>query len=51
MVGDGHDFIWITDGFGWKVTQKPLNETFDGTDYILNLDMLEKGILEDVIKN
>lgn len=46
---DGHEFIWITDGFGWKSTHKPLNETFDDTDYILNLDMLEKDILEDIL--
>lgn len=46
---DGHDFIWITDGDGWKSTHKPLRETFDETDVILNLDMLEKGLLEDII--
>lgn len=48
---DGHEFIWITDSKGWKTTSKPLNETFDDTDYIINLDMLEKGILEDVVSN
>jgi type II restriction enzyme len=46
---DGHDFIWITDGEGWKSTHKPLRETFDETDVILNLDMLEKGLLVDII--
>lgn len=50
-ISDGHSFIWITDGLGWKSAHKPLNETFDDTDFILNLDMLEKGILEDVIIN
>ncbi len=48
---DGHDFIWITDGDGWKSTHKPLRETFDETDVILNLDMLEKGLLENIISD
>lgn len=48
---DGHQFIWITDGEGWNKTQNSLKETFDETDYILNLDMLENGILEEIIRN
>jgi len=46
----GYDFIWITDGDGWRTTKNPLKETFDQTDYILNLEMVSKGILEDIIK-
>ena len=48
---DGHQFIWVTDGEGWKSTHKPLRETFDETDSILNLGMLEKGMLEQLVKN
>jgi type II restriction enzyme len=48
---DGHEFIWITDGAGWRSTHLPLRETFDDTDYILNLDMLEKGTLQAIIMN
>lgn len=44
-----HGFIWITDGRGWKTTEKPLRESFDKVDYILNLDMVQNGILEDII--
>lgn len=47
---DGHQFIWITDGAGWRSTHLPLRDTFNATDYILNLDMLEKGILEHIIQ-
>jgi len=50
LKSDGHQFIWITDGAGWRTTQRPLEETFNETDYILNLDMLEKKILEELIK-
>lgn len=46
---DGHHFIWITDGNGWHSTRLPLHETFNYIDYILNLDMVTKGILEDII--
>ncbi len=42
-------FIWITDGFGWKTTSKPLEETFNHNDYLISLAMLEKGILNELI--
>jgi type II restriction enzyme len=46
-VLDGkHKFIWITDGFGWKGTVRPLRETFDHNDCLLTLSMLEKSVLE-----
>lgn len=47
--GDGHQFIWITDGDGWHTTKRPLEETFNHTDYILNLEMVSKGLLEDIV--
>lgn len=45
----GHEFIWITDGYGWAKTRLPLEETFEYTDYVLNLEMVSKGLLEDII--
>ncbi len=45
----GIEFIWITDGDGWKSTLKPLREYFDKSDYLLNLEMLKNGILEKII--
>ena len=47
---DGHQFIWVTDGYGWKTTQRPLRDTFNTIDYIINLDMIQKGILEELLK-
>ena len=44
-----HGFIWITDGKGWETTLKPLKEAFDKIDYILNLSMIENGILEEIL--
>ncbi len=50
VLNGKYKFIWITDGMGWKTTAKPLRETFDHNDYLFNLSMLEKGILEFLIK-
>jgi len=50
-VLDGkYKFFWITDGMGWKTTAKPLRETFNHNDYLFNLAMLEKDILEFLLK-
>ena len=43
-------FIWITDGWGWKTTKRPLEETFNNTDFILNLNMLKNEILNEIIQ-
>ena len=48
---DGHKFIWITDGAGWNSTKRPLRETFNHNDYILNLNMISNNLLEDIITN
>lgn len=45
----GIEFIWITDGAGWKSTLKPLREYFDKADYLINLEMLKDGVLEKII--
>lgn len=45
----GIPFTWITDGAGWLTTLRPLREYFDKADYLLNLDMLSKGILGKII--
>ncbi|MBL7918277.1 MAG: type II restriction endonuclease [Bacteroidia bacterium] len=45
----GIEFIWITDGAGWKSTLKPLREYFDKADYLLNLEMLKDGVLKKII--
>ncbi|MBU4315517.1 type II restriction endonuclease, partial [Patescibacteria group bacterium] len=42
-------FLWITDGQGWKTSDRPLVETFEHNDYVLSLSMLENGILDSII--
>ncbi|HGM1480705.1 TPA: DpnII family type II restriction endonuclease [Clostridioides difficile] len=47
----GFTFCWITDGLGWLESSIPLRDAFDKMDYIFNLDMVDKGSLEYIIKN
>ena len=42
-------FIWLTDGKGWQTAKRPLGETFEHTDYIANIKLIEDGLLEDII--
>ncbi len=44
------EFIWITDGAGWRSTLKPLREYFDKADYLLNLEMLKENTLLKILK-
>jgi len=50
VLNGKYKFIWITDGFGWKNTTRPLRETFNYNDYLISLDMLEKNILESILE-
>lgn len=43
------EFIWITDGAGWKSTLKPLREYFDRAKYLLNLELLKNDILKKIL--
>ena len=46
---DKTGFIWVTDGEGWLTAKRPLRETFDHTDYVMNLNMIEQGLLEEIL--
>lgn len=48
-ANDGNEFVWITDGVGWHTASRPLQETFNHNKYILNLKMIEFGLLEDIL--
>ncbi len=43
------EFIWITDGGGWKSTLKPLREYYDKANYLINLELLRNGILTRIL--
>ncbi|MBW1649493.1 MAG: type II restriction endonuclease [Deltaproteobacteria bacterium] len=43
-------FIWVTDGCGWLTSANPLREYFDNSDFLLNLQTLQKGYLTKIIE-
>ncbi len=42
------DFVWITDGEGWKTARLPLKSAHDHINYVWNLNWLNKGYLADL---
>jgi len=49
LKNQNYNLIWITDGAGWKSALRPLEETFNHNDYVINLSMLKNGILEEIV--
>ena len=45
------DFIWITDGYGWKTSEASLKENFNNNDYLINLNMIGDGVFEHILDN
>jgi type II restriction enzyme len=46
----GFEFIWVTDGEGWKTTERPFREAFELIHHIWNLKLLTAGCLRDVFQ-
>jgi len=46
---DDIGFVWITDGLGWNTAKRPLLETFNATDFVINIKMIEQGVLEEIL--
>ena len=42
---DGFEFVWFTDGSGWKTAKNNLEETFDVMEHIYSIDDLENGVI------
>jgi type II restriction enzyme len=51
LTRDGHKFVWVTDGIGWQSTSRPLEETFNHIEYLLNLKMLAADLLDNIVSN
>lgn len=45
------EFIWITDGEGWLDSKNSLLESFNVIDYIININMIEQGLLEAIVSD
>lgn len=47
---EGFQFIWITDGLGWKSAKNNLEETFNAHSLVFNIADLESGKLSKKLK-
>ena len=47
---DGFTFVWFTDGKGWISARNNLEETFDVMEHIYNINDMEHGIIEKIMK-
>ena len=45
----GFEFVWITDGYGWKGQKNQIEKGFRKVNYLLNLHFVRKGLLEDIL--
>lgn len=46
---NGFDFIWITDGEGWKGQKNQIGLGFKKVNYLLNLHFVRRGLLEEIL--
>jgi len=51
LRGSPLTFVWITEGAGWKGTHRPLRKAFDSIDYVLNLNLIEQGALQEIFSD
>ncbi|MGN8730183.1 type II restriction endonuclease [Hornefia butyriciproducens] len=47
---DGFEFVWFTDGLGWKSARGNLRETFDSMEHIYSIDDLENAVVNEIFK-
>lgn len=47
----GFKFVWFTDGLGWKLAKRNLEETFDVLNDIYNIADLENDILKELFRD
>ncbi|MDI6697511.1 MAG: type II restriction endonuclease [Candidatus Saccharicenans sp.] len=47
----GWDFIWVTDGPGWKTGRSQMEKALNEIDFVLNLKMVNVGLLEKILRD
>ena len=47
---DDVEFVWVTDGQGWKTAHLPLSEAFGHIQNVFNLSMLKEEFLHELFK-
>lgn len=46
----GFEFVWFTDGIGWKSAKGNLRETFDVMEHIYSIDDMEHNIMQEIFQ-
>lgn len=44
----GFQFVWITDGIGWKSARGNLRETFEVMEHIYSIDDMEHNVMKEI---
>jgi len=45
------NFVWISDGPGWNTAKNPMREAFDAIPNIINLRMVDDGLLKEIVES
>ena len=48
---NGFEFIWVTDGIGWKDQKNQIEKGFERVDYLLNLHFVRGVIGGNIMEN
>ena len=40
----GVEFVWVTDGGGWRSARRNLEETFNTMQHLYNINDMENGV-------
>lgn len=46
---EGWNFIWLTDGIGWKQGNNQIRNAFNDMDYVLNIEFARDGMLKEIL--
>ena len=46
----GFEFVWFTDGIGWKSARGNLRETFEVMEHIYSIDDMENKVMQEIFK-
>lgn len=49
LTSAGWNFVWLTDGQGWKKMKNPLRVGVENIDYVINASLLRRNLLEKII--
>lgn len=44
-------FIWVTEGQGWRSMRNQIERAFEEIDYVLNIEFIHRGLLATILKS